>query len=129
MGLSMLLFRLIASLGAVIAGLLIWRIVNHWEQDRANQGLILWLWSPLVILESALSGHNDSILMAVSLAGVALLLSRRYGGERDRVCCGRCRQGQRAARITADADWNLARVEGRGDAGGTRWPFDLDSGS
>jgi hypothetical protein len=77
----MLLFRVVASLGALVSGVLIWRIVNYWEPRWANQALVLWLWSPLVILESALSGHNDTVMMALVLTGVGLMVIPRYAGS------------------------------------------------
>jgi len=79
-GLTVLLFRGLAA-AAVIAGAgLILKILRRISPERATQGLVLFMWNPLVIIESGLSGHNDATMAALLLLGVWLHLKGRNTG-------------------------------------------------
>ena len=71
-GLTVLLFRGIEALAALGCGALIWLILKGLAPERAAQGVVLFLWNPLVIIESALSGHNDTCMMALALLALWL---------------------------------------------------------
>ena len=73
-GLTVLLFRLVEVLSALGCGALIWLIIKEVAPDRATEGLVLFLWNPLVIIESAFSGHNDTCMMALALLALWLHL-------------------------------------------------------
>ena len=71
-GVTVLLFRGFAVLSALAAGGLVWAILRRTDPARATQGLVFFLWNPLVVLESGLSGHNDAFVAALLLLGVWL---------------------------------------------------------
>ena len=73
-GLTVLLFRGIETAAALWCGGLIWLIQKEVSPERAAQGVVLFLWNPLVLIESALSGHNDTCMMALALLALWLHL-------------------------------------------------------
>jgi hypothetical protein len=76
-GLTVLLFRAL-TIGATLgAGALIWACLRRLAPQRAAQGLVFFLWNPLVVLEYGLSGHNDVAMAALLLLGVWLHLRGR----------------------------------------------------
>jgi len=79
-GLTVLLFRGVAAAAVVASGGLIWKILRQISPERATLGLVLFMWNPLVIIESGLSGHNDATMAALLLLGVWLHLKRRKTG-------------------------------------------------
>jgi hypothetical protein len=73
-GLTVLLFRGTAVLGALACAGLLWASLRRFAPERATQGLVFFLWNPLLVMESGLSGHNDSVMLALVLLGVWLHL-------------------------------------------------------
>jgi hypothetical protein len=73
-GFTVLLFRLTAILAAIACSGLIWVSLRHHMPERATQGLVFFSWNPLVVIESGLSGHNDSVMLVFVLLGVWLHL-------------------------------------------------------
>jgi hypothetical protein len=73
-GLTVLLFRVGTVLAALLTGALIWWILRRTAPERTAQGLVLFLWNPLLVIETGLSGHNDAVMLAFVLLGVALHL-------------------------------------------------------
>ena len=73
-GLSMLVFRSFSALSTLAAGALIWKSLRIFAPERAGQGMVLFLWNPLVMIESGLSGHNDATMVAFAVLGVWLHL-------------------------------------------------------
>src|SRR5438445_2572659 len=82
--LSELVFRLEArflpgiiafKLPFVLADLLVLAILAKWLQSYAdgNYRLAIYAWNPLVIVEFAASGHNDSLAIAAMVAALAVL--------------------------------------------------------
>ena len=71
-GLTVFFFRLLAALSILTGAGLIWNILRRQAPDTAAQGLVLFLWNPLVITEAAGGCHNDAILVALLLFGVWL---------------------------------------------------------
>ena len=79
-GLTVLLYRGIAVLAVLGAAALIAICLRRMAPARLAQGVLFFLWNPLVILESPLSAHNDAFMVALFLAGIALhLQGRRFG--------------------------------------------------
>jgi hypothetical protein len=76
-GLTVLLFRAVAVAAALAAGALIWDCLRRAAPDRAAQGLVLFLWNPLLVLETGMSAHNDAVMAALLLLGIWLLLRGR----------------------------------------------------
>jgi hypothetical protein len=75
-GFTVLLFRLTAIGSAIACSGLIWAILRRHMPERATQGLVFFSWNPLVVIETGLSGHNDSVMLALLLLGVWLHLCR-----------------------------------------------------
>jgi|GEM_PF-1602557 len=73
-GLVVLLFRGFSVLAALGAGALIWNFLRVHSPGKATQGLALFVWNPLVIIETGLSGHNDDAMISLALLGVWLHL-------------------------------------------------------
>jgi hypothetical protein len=77
MGLTVLLFRGLAIAAALAAGALLWATLRRMAPERAAQGLVFFLWNPLLVLETGLSGHNDAVMAVLLLLGVWLHLRGR----------------------------------------------------
>ena len=78
--LVLFLFRVISA-GAILAGTgFIGGILRKISPDRVSLGMALFLWNPLVIVESAMSGHNDTMMVAFLLLGVWLHVKRYKTG-------------------------------------------------
>src|SRR5207249_8242954 len=71
-GLTVLLFRGLEIGSALLSGLLIWDCLRRTAPRRATQGVAFFLWNPLVVLESGMSGHNDAFMVALLLLGIWL---------------------------------------------------------
>lgn len=71
-GVTVLLFRACSALSSLGAAALIWKSLRIHAPERAAQGLVMFLWNPLVIIESGLSGHNDATMVALAMLGVWL---------------------------------------------------------
>ncbi len=71
-GMTVALFRVLAA-GSVAAGAgFIWSALRRYAPERTAQGLALFMWNPLVLLEAGVSGHNDATMVAFMLAAVWL---------------------------------------------------------
>lgn len=69
---TLLMFRGLGALSAFACAGLIRAILARLRPHEAVFGTLLFLWNPLVIIESALGGHNDVCMMALALAAVWL---------------------------------------------------------
>jgi hypothetical protein len=79
-GMTVLLYRAIAVLAVLGAAAMIAICLRRLASARVAQGVLFFMWNPLVVLESALSAHNDAVMIAFFLAGIALhLYGRRFG--------------------------------------------------
>jgi alpha-1,6-mannosyltransferase len=85
--LSQFVFRLAArflpgtiafKLPFVLADLLVLAMLAKWLQSYAdgNYRLAIYAWNPLVIVEFAASGHNDSLAIAAMVAALAVIRKR-----------------------------------------------------
>jgi len=79
-GLTVLLFRGLEAASALGGGALIWLILKQLSPEQAAQGTLLFLWNPLVVIESALGGHNDTCMMFLALLAVWLHLRGHKAG-------------------------------------------------
>lgn len=73
-GVTVLVFRLIAIVCALLASGLIWACLRKFSPENSARGLVLFLWNPLLVIETGLSGHNDSVMLVLVLLGVWLHL-------------------------------------------------------
>lgn len=71
---TILAFRFVAVVAALATAGLLWWCLRRRAPDRATEGLVMFLWSPLLILEVGFSGHNDMVMMFFVVLGVALHL-------------------------------------------------------
>jgi hypothetical protein len=75
-GLTIFLFRLFEAVCVLGAGGVLWLILQRIRPQAASFGTLLFLWNPLVIIESALGGHNDACMMLLAVAALWLHLRR-----------------------------------------------------
>ncbi|MGE5602982.1 MAG: hypothetical protein ACM30E_08020 [Nitrososphaerales archaeon] len=75
---NFLAYKLLATAAIGLCGWLIYATLARLAPGYAAAGLALWLWNPLVINAGSLDGHNDFALIALVLAGMALLLRNRW---------------------------------------------------
>ena len=73
-GLTVLLFRLTSIAAALACAALILASLRRHAPERATQGLVFFLWNPLLIIETGLSGHNDAVMLVFVLLAVWLHL-------------------------------------------------------
>ena len=73
-GLTVLLFRLTSIAAALACAALILASLRRHAPERAAQGLVFFLWNPLLIIETGISGHNDSVMLVFVLLAVWLHL-------------------------------------------------------
>lgn len=70
--LTVLLFRALAILSALICAVLILAIMRKTAPERAAQGLVFFIWNPLLVIETGMSGHNDCVMLSLVLLGIWL---------------------------------------------------------
>jgi len=72
-----LCFKVIALLASLGSAGLIWRILGHTSPALQLQGTLAYLWNPLVIMEFAGEGHNDALMILLSVGAVAACVACR----------------------------------------------------
>jgi len=73
-------FKLVAAAALVCAALCARVIARVWDPEHADLALIAVALNPLLLLEGPGSGHNDVLMMALLLAGIALVVRRSWIG-------------------------------------------------
>ena len=73
-GLTVLAFRLTSIVAALACAALILASLRRHAPERATQGLVFFLWNPLLIIETGMSGHNDAVMLVFVLLAVWLHL-------------------------------------------------------
>ncbi len=76
-GTSVLLYRLVEAASALLAAVVVFGVLWRLDPERALVGAALIAWSPLVIVESGLGAHNDVLMAALIVVGLALAWTRR----------------------------------------------------
>jgi hypothetical protein len=74
LGLTVLLFRGVGILAALATAVLLWTSLRRSAPQNATRGLLLFLWNPLIVMETGLSAHNDAVMLALLLLAVWLHL-------------------------------------------------------
>ncbi len=77
LGVTVLAFRLVAIACALATSGLIVASLRRHAPENAARGLVLFLWNPLLVMETGFSGHNDSVMLVFVAAGVWLHLRGR----------------------------------------------------
>jgi hypothetical protein len=75
-GLTILLFRIAAVLGALVTTGILWLFAREVAAGRAGMAVVFFLCNPLVIFEMGCGGHNDGWMVAPMLAGVLWAVRR-----------------------------------------------------
>ena len=71
-------YRLLAIGMTGVSGALIARIVRARSPQLVAAALLGWLWSPLLLLATAMGGHNDALMMPLLLLTLWLFQRRRW---------------------------------------------------
>jgi hypothetical protein len=71
-GLTVLAFRGLSALAALSGAAFLWSGLRRLSPKDATRGLVFFLWNPLLVIETGMSGHNDAIMVAFVLCGVWL---------------------------------------------------------
>jgi hypothetical protein len=67
---ELLIYRLIANLAHFANALLVWAIACRLHRDRAGSATLAYAWNPLLLLEFALNGHNDVLMLTFALGAI-----------------------------------------------------------
>jgi len=73
---ELLFYRLIANVAHLVNTFLIWRLARRLRPEAAPSAAIAYGWNPLLLIEFALNGHND-VLMLTLLLGAFLAATYR----------------------------------------------------
>ena len=71
------LVKVLAVIATFGTAWLMWYILGRLRPDRQLFGTVLFLWNPVIIVEFALEGHNDAIMLFFIVAALALTLASR----------------------------------------------------
>jgi hypothetical protein len=74
---TVIMFKAVAALSNVAGGILVWRLARRVTGGNGVQALLLYAWNPLILIEAAGSGHNDTVMMTLALLGVWLAANGR----------------------------------------------------
>ena len=72
-----LAFKLLAGVVHLINCALVYVLARRIGGSDGLSALLLYAWNPLILIETAGSGHNDGIMMALAFTGLLLLMSNR----------------------------------------------------
>ncbi len=75
--LTVLGFKALAALSNLLNFLLVYLLARQLNPANATRALLVYAWNPLILIETAGSGHNEAIMMTFALLGVLLLVRHR----------------------------------------------------
>ncbi len=78
---TLLLFKLLFIASYLASTYLIYRILKRTNPVKAIKGTMLFAANPLIIIESLLSPHNESLTLSFLLLGIYLMLLKRGFGS------------------------------------------------
>ncbi len=76
--LTLLLFKLLFFIFYILNCILVYFIANSVKKENAIMSLAYFAFNPLIIIESLISPHNDSIMLAFLLLSILLLIRNQY---------------------------------------------------
>lgn len=76
--LTFFLFKLLMAAGFLCTVYFIRKILQLKEKGQEVYSMFFFALSPIVIVESLISAHNDSVMMGLALASVYLILKKKY---------------------------------------------------
>lgn len=74
---ALLGFKLLAALGLLAGGWVIWLTLRAWGRSDAASGVLFYLWNPLLLWEGVGNGHNDVLLLLPVLLALYAWATRR----------------------------------------------------
>ena len=77
-----LAFKTLSAASSLTVLWAVWRLAAAQGRAPALRALVLLAWNPLVVLESAGSGHNDPVMLAPALLGLVLVRAEATAGGR-----------------------------------------------
>jgi alpha-1,6-mannosyltransferase len=75
------LLKLVVTVASLGSALLIWRILGLVRPERRVLGTLAYLWNPVVVIEIAGEGHNDSVMVFFVLLALLLAIEGRGSGS------------------------------------------------
>ncbi|MPZ13256.1 MAG: hypothetical protein GEU73_02315 [Chloroflexi bacterium] len=75
---ELLAYRLIANAAHLVNTLLIWSIARRLHPKRAPSAALAYGWNPLLLVDFALNGHNDALMLTLVLVAFLLACGRRH---------------------------------------------------
>jgi hypothetical protein len=75
-GAAVLLFRVVQAVSLLLAAVVVYLVLRATDPRRAMVGAVLISWCPLAVVESGLSAHNDVLMAALIVVGMALAWPR-----------------------------------------------------
>jgi alpha-1,6-mannosyltransferase len=77
---EVVLMKLIAVVFSLGSAVLIWILLGRTSPEHRLLGTLAYLWNPLIIVELAGEGHNDSMMVFFTLLALVLTIIGRGGG-------------------------------------------------
>jgi hypothetical protein len=72
LALNLLGFKVVALTAYTVQAVAIYAVLRRRAPSFALPGLVFFAWNPLILYETAASGHNDATMMALALVGILL---------------------------------------------------------
>jgi hypothetical protein len=72
---KVLAYKALVNVGHVLGVVCLAYIVHRVRPGRVQEAVVLYAWNPLVVFEFGGNGHNDAVMVAVMLLGLALYVS------------------------------------------------------
>ncbi len=69
---EILMYRVVANLAHFANAVLVWAIARRLNRERAASATVAYAWNPLLLLEFALNGHNDVLMLTFALAAILI---------------------------------------------------------
>ena len=85
---QVLAVKVIAMASSAASAALIWLILAQVRPERSVLGTVAFLWNPVVIIQFAGEGHNDSVMNLFVLLAISLALRDRHAAAMVALCAG-----------------------------------------
>ena len=77
---QMIALKLVVVVASFGSALLIWRILGTVRPEHQLVGTLAYLWNPVIVVEVAAEGHNDSLMVFFVLLALLLTIRGRAAG-------------------------------------------------
>jgi alpha-1,6-mannosyltransferase len=85
---AMTLLKVLVTAASLASASLIWRILGFVRPERQVLGTLAYLWNPVIVIEIAGEGHNDSVMVFFVLLALLLAIEGRGAGSLVAMCLG-----------------------------------------